>query len=122
MRSIYFEPNQLKIEMDKMLLEQTDRIQVLCHSWGVKPIMEGNEIKGVFFESKEGRQAVLAKVVIDATGDGDLFSQAGAPYEKLTDAGCHGPGMADRRNRLECLHGLAECNPGRLPHDCQRAE
>ena len=93
-RSIYFEPNQLKIEMDKMLLEQTDRIQVLCHSWGVKPIMEGNEIKGVFFESKEGRQAVLAKVVIDATGDGDLFSQAGAPYEKLTDAGCRSSATA----------------------------
>ncbi len=93
-RSVYFEPNQLKIEMDKMLLEHKDRIQVMCHSWGVKPIMEGHTIKGVIFESKEGRQAVLANIVIDATGDGDLFSQTGAPFEKLTDAGCRSSATA----------------------------
>lgn len=84
--SVYFEPNQLKIEMDKMLLEHRDAIKVLCHSWGTKPIMEGNEVKGVIFESKEGRKAIYAKVVIDATGDGDLFSQTGTPYSSLADA------------------------------------
>lgn len=93
-RSVYFEPNQLKIEMDKMLLEHSDAIEILCHSWGVKPIMEGNAVTGVIFESKEGRQAVLAKVVIDATGDGDLFAQTGAPFEKLTDAGCRSSATA----------------------------
>ena len=35
------EPNQMKIEMDKMLLEHSDAIRVLYHSWGTKPIMEG---------------------------------------------------------------------------------
>ena len=84
-RSVYFEPNYLKIEMDKMLLEHSDSIRVLCHSWGTKPIMEGGKCKGVIFESKEGRKAVLAKIVIDATGDGDLFSQSGAPYQTLAD-------------------------------------
>ena len=29
-RSVYFEPNQLKIEMDKMLLEHKDSIHVMC--------------------------------------------------------------------------------------------
>ena len=86
-RSVYFEPNELKIELDRMLMEESDRIRVLYHSWGVRPIMEGCEVKGVFFESKEGRKAILAKTVIDATGDGDLYSQAGAPFEHLTDAG-----------------------------------
>ncbi len=84
-RSVFYEPNELKIEMDKMLLEEKDRIRVYCHSWATKPIMEGEACKGVIFESKEGRQAILAKVVIDATGDGDLFSQAGAPYNDLSD-------------------------------------
>ena len=37
--------------------------------------MDGGKVTGVIFESKEGRKAVLAKVVIDATGDGDIFSQ-----------------------------------------------
>jgi len=84
-RAVYFEPNQLKIEMDKMLLEEKDRIRVLYHSWGTKPIMEGNEVKGVIFESKEARQAIFAKVVIDATGDGDIFRQTGTPFDTVAD-------------------------------------
>ena len=84
-RAVYYEPNQLKIEMDKMLLEHKDSIRVMCHSWGTKPIMEGNEVRGVIFESKEGRKAILAKTVIDATGDGDIFRQTGAPYSTLAD-------------------------------------
>ena len=84
-RAVYYEPNQLKIEMDKMLLEHQDAIRVMCHCWGTKPIMEGNICKGVIFESKEGRKAVLAKVVIDATGDGDLVRQSGAPFSTLAD-------------------------------------
>lgn len=85
-RAVYFEPNQLKIEMDKMLLEEKDKIRVLYHSWGTKPIMEGGDVKGVFFESKEGRQAIYAKTVIDATGDGDIFRQTGTPFRALADS------------------------------------
>lgn len=86
-RAVYFEPNQLKIEMDKMVLEHKDSIRLYYHCWGTKPIMEGNQIKGVIFESKEGRKAVMAKVVIDASGDGDIYSQAGAPYSDCKDEG-----------------------------------
>ncbi len=84
-RAVYYEPNQLKIEMDKMLLEHRDAIRVLYHSWGTRPLMEGDKMTGVIFESKEGRKAVLAKIVIDATGDGDLFSQTGTPCASLSD-------------------------------------
>lgn len=84
-RSVYFEPNQLKIEMDKMLLEHKDTIRVMCHSMGVRPILEGGRVKGVVYESKEGRKAILAKIVIDATGDGDLYSRAGAPCQSMAD-------------------------------------
>ena len=87
-RAVYYEPNQLKIEMDKMLLEHQDAIRVMYHSWGARPIMKENTIQGVAFESKEGRKAVLAKVVIDATGDGDIFRQTGAPYSSLADGEC----------------------------------
>lgn len=84
-RAVYFEPNQLKIEMDKMLLEEKENIRVQYHTLGVEPIMDGNTVKGVIFESKEGRKAILAKIVIDATGDGDIFKQTGAPYQTLAD-------------------------------------
>ncbi|MCR3922371.1 MAG: FAD-dependent oxidoreductase [Firmicutes bacterium] len=85
-RAVYYEPNQLKIEMDKMLLEEKDKIRVQYHSWGTKPIMEGTEVKGVIFESKEGRKAIFAKTVIDATGDGDIFRQTGTPFRALADS------------------------------------
>ena len=65
-----------------------DRIRVMYHSWGCKPIMEGNTCKGVIFESKEGRKAVLAKVVIDATGDADLCRLSGAPTSSAIDDEC----------------------------------
>ena len=82
------EPNQMKIEMDKMLLEHSDAIRVLYHSWGTKPIMEGDVCKGVIFESKEGRKAILAKFVIDATGDADLCRLSGAPTSSAIADDC----------------------------------
>ena len=84
-RALYYEPTQLKIEMELMLLEHKDAIRVCYHSLGTKPIVEDGQVKGVIFESKEGRQAILAKTVIDATGDGDLFSRSGAPFEQSSD-------------------------------------
>ena len=81
-------PTQLKIEMDVRLNELSDSIRVMYHSWGVKPIMEGNVCKGVICESKEGRLAVLAKVVIDATGDADLCRLSGAPTSSAIDDDC----------------------------------
>ena len=49
-------------------------------------IMDGNTIKGVFVESKSGRMAVLAKIVIDYTGDGDIFHLAGEKYDVMNYA------------------------------------
>ena len=82
------DPTQLKIEMDIMLDELKDSIRVMYHSWGTKPIMENNVCKGVVFESKEGRKAILAKVVIDATGDADLCRLSGAPTSSAIDDDC----------------------------------
>ena len=38
--------------------------------------------KGVVIETKSGRMAVTASVLIDATGDGDVANFLGAPWEK----------------------------------------
>ncbi|MBR4157397.1 MAG: FAD-dependent oxidoreductase [Oscillospiraceae bacterium] len=73
-RSLFFEPTTLKLEMDAMVQEEKN-IKALLHCWGTKPIVEDGKIKGVIFESKAGRQVIYAKVVIDATGDGDIYSQ-----------------------------------------------
>lgn len=63
------------------LVEET-RVEPLLHCMGAYPVMEGNTIRGVFVESKSGRQAILAKRVIDCTGDGDIAAHAGALWEK----------------------------------------
>jgi hypothetical protein len=48
--------------------------------------MDSETIKGVFVESKSGRMAILAKVVIDCTGDGDIFHLAGDSYDVINYA------------------------------------
>ena len=60
-------------------------VQPLLHCTAVAAIMEQDTITGVFVESKSGRQAVLAKRVIDCTGDADIAALAGAPFWKNTD-------------------------------------
>lgn len=55
----------------------------LLHCLAVEVVMEGDTIKGIITESKSGRQAILAKRVVDATGDADIACLAGAPYHKM---------------------------------------
>jgi ribulose 1,5-bisphosphate synthetase/thiazole synthase len=57
-------------------------ITPLLHRLCVAPIMEGKAIRGIIIESKAGREAILAKRVIDATGDADIAFRAGAPVRK----------------------------------------
>jgi ribulose 1,5-bisphosphate synthetase/thiazole synthase len=57
-------------------------IEPLLHSTAVDAVMEGPTIKGIIIESKSGRQAILAKRVVDATGDADVAHLAGAPCHK----------------------------------------
>ena len=71
-----------KVVADKMVLEAG--VRPLLHAMAVDVIMDGNIIKGIIIESKSGRQAILAKRVIDATGDADIAARAGAPYSKAS--------------------------------------
>jgi hypothetical protein len=77
--SPHIDPEMLKIASFDLLTHRGAKL--LMHSWAVAPVKEGNVVRGVIFESKAGRQAILAKVVIDATGDGDIFALAGQQFE-----------------------------------------
>ena len=68
-----------------VLVEEAGVIPML-HRMFVAPIMEGDTIRGVIVESKAGREAILARRVIDATGDADIAHRAGAPTRKLPKA------------------------------------
>lgn len=73
------DPERLKLASQEMVLERG--VRLVYHSWACVPLMENGAVAGVIFESKEGRMAIRAKVVIDATGDGDIFARAGAAYD-----------------------------------------
>lgn len=67
-----------KLVADKMVTSEPN-IRPMLHRMFVAPIMEGDKIVGIITESKAGREAILAKRVIDATGDADVINRAGAP-------------------------------------------
>jgi hypothetical protein len=81
--SAVVDPEILKDELNDMVLGAG--AELLLHSWGTQVIMENNSVKGIFFESKSGLQAILGKVIIDATGDGDMFVTAGAEFDNECD-------------------------------------
>jgi hypothetical protein len=72
------DPEILKYVADEMVSESG--VDLLLHSLVVGPVMEGSTVRGVILEGKSGRQVVLGKVVVDATGDGDVAAAAGASY------------------------------------------
>jgi len=77
------DPEAAKYLMDTMIGEERN-IEMFFHAWGVDVIQDGDRVVGVVFESKEGRQAVLAKQVVDCTGDADMLFRAGGDYRQLT--------------------------------------
>jgi hypothetical protein len=75
-------------EISKCILNEMvneAKIKTYLHSWGTMAVMERNKVIGVIFESKSGRQAVMAKVIIDSTGDGDLLPFTGAGFDTDID-------------------------------------
>ena len=72
------DPEVVKYELVQMLGEQ--QVQLLLHTLIVGSIVEEGALKGVLIENKAGRQAVLAKTVVDCTGDADVAAFARAPF------------------------------------------
>ena len=69
-----------KVVADRLVEEAG--VRPMLHRQFVAPVMEGDRIAGIIVESKAGREAILGRVVIDATGDADVAHRAGAPTHK----------------------------------------
>ena len=65
-----------KIVADNLVME--NGITPMLHRSFCEPIIEGNKLTGVITESKAGREAIIGKVVIDASGDADVARRSGA--------------------------------------------
>lgn len=73
-------PEKLKLVLLEMLAEENVLLRLYTMAVGV--IMDGDRIIGVITESKSGREAIMAKVVVDSSGDGDIATKAGVPFHK----------------------------------------
>jgi len=79
------DPERLKLISQEMLLEKG--VRLVFHSWAALPMVADGRVEGVVFESKAGRQALRARVVVDTTGDGDIFARAGAEFDTDIEEG-----------------------------------
>ena len=73
-----FDPDGWKRVALEMVSEHG--VNLRLHSWFSHALVEGSRITGVVCDTKDGREAILGDVVIDATGDLDVAASAGAPH------------------------------------------
>ncbi len=71
---------RLKTVLLEMLQEAG--VDLRLYTLACAPVMDGAAISGVITESKSGREALLGRVIVDASGDGDIAAAAGVPYVK----------------------------------------
>lgn len=80
--AIHVDSEILKVAADQVCMEAG--VELRLHSWAAAAYVQGNAVRGVIAESKAGREAILCKVCIDATGDGDIAALAGVPCDVRT--------------------------------------
>jgi hypothetical protein len=97
----WVDPELLKCVLNDMVEEAG--VKLFLHSWGTRAIVDNGRVQGVVFESKSGRQAVLGKVTIDGTGDGDLLPSAGAEFDKTISP-------SSRSSMLALVFRLGNCD------------
>lgn len=74
-----YESVSLKRVADEMIAAHG--VHTLFHTSAVDAQVEGARVTAVIVENKGGRAAILPRVVIDASGDGDVAARAGAGFE-----------------------------------------
>jgi hypothetical protein len=68
-----------KCAADDLLLAR--KVDILFHALATGVLTNGGRIEALLLETKSGRVAVQADIFIDCSGDGDLASFAGVPFE-----------------------------------------
>ena len=93
------DPEEAKTVALEMLQEVG--VEVLLYVFCADVVKNGDAVEGVVIESKAGREAILAKTVIDCTGDGDVACRAGVECRKGdADGGMQPPTL------MFCMKGV----------------
>ncbi|MES2510383.1 MAG: FAD-dependent oxidoreductase [Pseudomonadota bacterium] len=83
-----YDVSAFKCAADQLLLAA--KVEILFHALAASVVMDGQRIAALVVETKSGRQAIRARSFIDCSGDADVATFAGAPFE-LGDG--HGSGL-----------------------------
>lgn len=86
-----FDPEGMTLVWHRMLDDAG--VGTLCYTVAGEPIVEDGRIRGVLVDSKRGRRAITAQIVIDCTGDGDMAAKSGVPFEVGRDSDGRVQGM-----------------------------
>ncbi len=78
-------PEMVKLVWDRLLSDA--EADILHFALAVGAVVENGVIRAVIVETKGGRAAILAKRVIDCTGDADVCAGAGAGFDVGLDVG-----------------------------------
>jgi len=78
-QSLSYELDAERFKVVADVLVEEAGVHPMLHRTFVAPVLDGDAITGIVTESKAGREAILARRVIDATGDADVAHRAGAP-------------------------------------------
>jgi len=89
--AVSFDSEILKQVSLEMLCESG--VDLMLHTTFSDALTEGRNVSAIIVENKSGRQAIVGRIYVDATGDGDLAARAGARYEKVEKTGQRMMGM-----------------------------
>jgi hypothetical protein len=76
--SVAYDPEVMREVLNELVTSAG--VELLFHVWGARALVENGRITAIAFESRAGRQAITANVVIDATGDGHVLASAGCAF------------------------------------------
>lgn len=77
--SVDFEVEGMKFVLEQMAEECGCKL--LYHTFFCDVVVERGRVTGAVIQNKGGRQVVLAKRIVDATGDGDVAAAAGCEFK-----------------------------------------
>jgi ribulose 1,5-bisphosphate synthetase/thiazole synthase len=78
---ITYHPDLLKVVWEELATKAG--VRVLLHTYFLDTIMKQGAVRGAVVANKRGLWQITARVVVDASGDGDVAYRAGAEYEDM---------------------------------------
>jgi hypothetical protein len=82
---VTYDPDQLKVLWEELAIQAG--VRLLYHALLTSPMLARTAVRGAVVQTKTGPRRIVARVTIDATGDGDVAALAGVPFERAGEAG-----------------------------------